>query len=118
MRHRLDHRLLNRTSSHRRALMRNLVTALIMHGRIETTLPKAKELRRVADKMVSLGKGGTLANRRQAAAYVHGNEAVSKLFSDLAPRFKTRNGGYTRIIKKGFRPGDQAPTAFIEYLSE
>lgn len=118
MRHRLGHRMLNRTSSHRKSLFRNLVTALIEHGRIETTLPKAKELRFFAEKMVTLGKKGTLAARRQALSYVKSEGAVQKLFGDLATRFQTRPGGYTRIIKKSFRPGDQAETAYIEYLAE
>lgn len=118
MRHRVGFRKLNRTSSHRRALLRNLVTSLIEHGRIETTVHKAKELRRIADKMVTLGKRGDLSARRQAAAYVMTDIAVQKLFSDLGKRFAARNGGYTRIIRTGSRPGDQAETAFIEYLSE
>ena len=118
MRHRLAHRILNRTSAHRKAMFRNLVTSLIECGRIETTLPKAKELRRIADKMITIGKKGTLAARRQALAYVKGEGAVTKLFDDLAKRFQSRPGGYTRIIKKSFRVGDQAETAYIEYLSE
>ena len=118
MRHRLAHRQLNRTSAHRRAMFRNMVTSLIEHGRIETTLPKAKELRGIAEKMVTLGKKGTLAARRQALAYVRKEDAVIKLFDDLAKRFGARPGGYTRIIKKGFRHGDMAETAYIEYLAD
>lgn len=118
MRHRQAHRALNRTSAHRRALLRNMVTALIEQGRILTTLPKAKELRSVAEKMVTLGKKGNLTARRQALAYVRKKTAVDTLFNELAKRFEKRPGGYTRIIKKSFRAGDQAPTAFIEYLAE
>lgn len=118
MRHRLAHRILNRTSAHRTAMFRNMVTSLIESGRIETTLPKAKELRRIADKMITLAKKGTLAARRQALGYVRTETAVQKLFDDLAQRFQARPGGYTRIIKKSFRAGDQAETAYIEYLSE
>lgn len=118
MRHRFAHRLLGRTSAHRRALFRNLVTSLVEHGRIETTLPKAKELRSIADKMITIAKKGDLAARRQVLAYVKSEDAVKKLFDVLAKRFVARPGGYTRIIKNNFRPGDQAPTAFIEYLAE
>lgn len=118
MRHRLAHRILNRTSAHRKAMFRNMVTSLIEHERIETTLPKAKEMRTIADKMIGLGKKGTLAARRQALAYVRSEEAVRKLFDILAKRFEVRPGGYTRIIKKSFRHGDQAETAYIEYLPQ
>lgn len=118
MRHRLAHRLLNKTSAHRKAMFRNMVTSLIEHGRIETTVPKAKELRSVAEKMITLGKKGDLPARRRALAYIRKEAAVTKLFDELAKRFAKRPGGYTRIIKKSFRAGDQAPTAFIEYLAE
>ncbi len=102
---------------HRRAMLRNMVTSLILEERIETTLPKAKELRRVADRMITLGKRGTLHARRQALSYVRTNEAVQKLFSELATRFNERHGGYTRILKLGqVRRGDAAPIAIIEYL--
>lgn len=118
MRHGVDHRSLSRNSAHRKAMLRNQVISLIQHERIQTTLPKAKELRRVAEKMVTLGKKDTLASRRKAAEWVHDPEALKKLFSKLAPRFSTRPGGYTRILKSGFRNGDQAPLAFIEYLQD
>lgn len=116
MRHRVSGRKLNRTMEHRKALFRNLVTSLIVEERIETTLPRAKELRRVADRMVTLGKKGTLHARRQALSYVRTNQAVQKLFSDLAGRFAERSGGYTRILKLGYREGDGSPMAIIEYL--
>ena len=116
MRHLVDHRKLGRTTSHRRALLRNMATSLIITERIETTLPKAKELRCVADRMVTLGKRGTLHARRHAARYVHGDEALKKLFEQLAPRFKDRQGGYTRIYQYGTRRGDAADMAAIEYL--
>lgn len=101
---------------HRRALFRNMVTSLIVEERIETTLAKAKELRRVADRMVTLGKRGTLHARRQALGYVQSKPAVQKLFAEIAVRFVERNGGYTRIIKLGQRRGDGADMAIIEYL--
>ncbi len=116
MRHRVAGRKLGRTMEHRKALMRNMVTSLILEERIETTLPKAKELRRVADRMVTLGKRATLHSRRQALSFIRTNEAVKKLFSELAPRFSERNGGYTRILKTGMRQGDAAPMAIIEYI--
>jgi len=97
-------------------MFRNMATSLIMHERIKTTLPKAKELRSFAEKLVTLGKQGDLAARRKAAAFVRSNEAVQKLFSNLAPRFKDRKGGYTRVMKLGFRLGDSAPMALIEYI--
>lgn len=117
MRHLVDSRKLGRTTSHRLALFRNMLSSLILCDRIETTLPKAKELRRWADWMVTLGKAGTLAARRQAVRYVQDDAALKKLFSNLADRFKTRNGGYTRIMRLGNRHGDNAPMAIIEYLS-
>lgn len=117
MRHLVDSRKLGRTTPHRLALFRNLLSALITHDRIETTLPKAKELRRWADWMVTLGKDGTIAARRRAARWVQGEVPLQKLFGNLADRFKTRNGGYTRIMRMGQRHGDNAPMAIIEYLS-
>ncbi len=116
MRHLVDHRKLGRTASHRRALFRNLVTSLILHERLETTLPKAKELRRIADRMITWGKQGDLAARRQAARVLRSPLALQKLFDGLAARFKDRAGGYTRILKFGQRRGDGAWMAAIEYL--
>mmetsp|Transcript_19688 Transcript_19688/g.28973 ORF Transcript_19688/g.28973 Transcript_19688/m.28973 type:complete len:150 (-) Transcript_19688:46-495(-) len=116
MRHRKAFRKLSRTSSHRWAMLRTMVTQLIKHERIKTTVPKAKELRRVADKMVTLAKGGTLHHRRQALAVVREKEAVHKLFSDLAERYAERPGGYTRIVKTGHRFGDAADMCLIEYV--
>ncbi|OGQ47072.1 MAG: 50S ribosomal protein L17 [Deltaproteobacteria bacterium RIFCSPLOWO2_02_FULL_46_8] len=94
----------------------NMVTSLIEHGRIQTTLPKAKELKRLADRVVTLGKQGTLASRRRARRMIHDRVMLSKLFDELAPRFASRQGGYTRILKLNPRPGDQTPMALIEYL--
>jgi large subunit ribosomal protein L17 len=116
MRHQVDYRKLGRHTSHRRALLRNLATSLILSERIETTLPKAKELRRVADQLITWGKEGTLHARRQAASFLLAPEAVQKLFDGLSARFKDRQGGYTRIFKFGFRRGDSAEMAAIEYL--
>lgn len=116
MRHRVSGRKFGRTMEHRKAMFRNMVTSLIVEERIETTLPRAKELRRVADRMVTLGKKGTLHARRQALSYVRSNAAVQKLFSDLAGRFAERSGGYTRILKLGYRDGDGSAMAMIEYL--
>lgn len=116
MRHRMSGRKLNRTKAHRRALFANLAVSLITHEQIKTTLPKAKDLRRVADKMVSLGKKGSLSARRQALAYLRDQDAVKKLFDTLADRYKDRPGGYTRVLKAGFRYGDAAPMAFIELV--
>ncbi len=107
---------LGRNTAHRIAMMRNMVTSLIESERIETTLPKAKQLRSLADQMVTLGKEGSLHARRRALTTVRKKSAVSKLFTELATRFKDRAGGYTRIIKLGFRHGDGAPMAIIEYL--
>src|SRR6185369_4830827 len=115
MRHRNSGRKLSRNSSHRHALMRNMVTSLIEHGSIRTTDAKAKELRRWADRMVTLGKQDTIAARRRARAFVQTDAAVSKLFSEVAPRFANRAGGYTRIIKIGQRAGDAAPISIIEF---
>lgn len=116
MRHLVDHRKLGRTQSERRALLRNLVTSLILHERLETTLPKAKELRRLADRMITWGKKGTLHARRQAARVLQTEVALQKLFNGLAARFKDRQGGYTRIYHLGCRRGDGAEMAAIEYL--
>ncbi len=116
MRHRNGARKLNRTSSHRKAMFSNMAVSLLTHEQIKTTLPKAKELRRVADKMITLGKRGTLHTRRQAFSYLRDDTAVSKLFGALAERYKERGGGYTRVLKAGFRYGDNAPMAFIELV--
>jgi large subunit ribosomal protein L17 len=109
-------RKLNRTSSHRKAMLSNMAVALLDHEQITTTLPKAKELRRVADKMITLGKRGNLHARRRAYAFLRDNETVAKLFGALAERYKDRHGGYTRVLKKGFRYGDSAPMAIIEFV--
>jgi len=115
MRHLNRGRKLNRTSAHRKALFKNLVLALIDHERIQTTDAKAKELRRFADRMVTLGKQGDLAAHRRAFAFLQSHDAVKKLFDEIAPRFKERNGGYTRVIKFGVRRGDAAPISIIEF---
>ena len=115
MRHMNQGRKLNRTSAHRKALFRNLVLALLEHERIKTTDAKAKELRRFADRMVTLGKRGDLAARRLAFNFMQSRDAVKKLFDEIAPRFKERNGGYTRVVKFGFRRGDAAPLSIIEF---
>ena len=113
---------LRRSSDQRKALLRDLVTDLILNGSIETTLAKAKELKRLADKMVTLGKTNTLHARRQAASFIRfekddkDNYAIQKLFNEIAPKFASRNGGYTRVIKTGFRRGDSAPMAIIEFV--
>jgi large subunit ribosomal protein L17 len=116
MRHRCGYRKLNRTSSHRTAMFRNMASALLRHEAIRTTLPKAKELRRVVEPLITLGKNPTLANRRLAFARLRDRDMVVKLFDEIAPRFKARNGGYTRIMKFGFRIGDNAPMALIELV--
>jgi large subunit ribosomal protein L17 len=116
MRHRNAGRKLGRTSAHRSALLRNMVTSLLEHERIETTDAKAKELRRVADKMITLGKRGDLHARRQAAAVIRSKEVTSKLFSTLAERYRERPGGYTRILKLRTRIGDAAPISLIELV--
>lgn len=118
MRHLKSGRKLNRTPSHRLALMRNLVTSLLRHERIKTTDPKAKEVRRWADRMIGLGKEGTLHARRRALGFIRDRAVVQKVFDTLAPRFKERNGGYTRIVKVGWRRGDHAPISVIELLGE
>ena len=116
MRHRLGLRKLNRTSSHRLAMFRNMTVSLLRHEVIMTTLPKAKELRRVAEPILTLGKTPTLANRRLAFARLRDREMVTKLFEVLGPRYATRNGGYLRVLKFGFRQGDNAPMALVELM--
>ncbi|MGE0874003.1 MAG: 50S ribosomal protein L17 [Burkholderiales bacterium] len=113
MRHGLGLRKLNRTSSHRLAMLRNMSVSLLRHEQITTTLPKAKELRRVVEPMITLGKKPSLANRRLAFDRLRDREIVSKLFDELGPRFAKRNGGYLRILKNGFRKGDNAPLALV-----
>ncbi|MBU4611629.1 50S ribosomal protein L17 [Achromobacter sp. GG226] len=116
MRHRHGLRKLNRTSSHRLAMFRNMAVALITHEAIKTTLPKAKELRRVIEPLITIGKTDSVANRRLAFARLRDRDAVTKLFNEIAPRFAERNGGYTRVLKMGFRQGDNAPMAFMELV--
>jgi large subunit ribosomal protein L17 len=116
MRHRNGLRKLNRTSSHRSAMLRNMSNSLLRHEVIKTTLPKAKELRRVVEPMITLGKKPSLSNRRLAFNRLRDRDNVVKLFSELGPRYQTRNGGYLRILKFGFRKGDNAPMALVELL--
>jgi large subunit ribosomal protein L17 len=116
MRHRKGPRKLNRTSSHRKAMLANMASALVKHEQIVTTLPKAKELRSVVDKLVTLGKRGDLHARRQALSVIKDRDLVAKLFSILAERYAERPGGYTRVLKAGFRYGDSAPMAIIELV--
>jgi large subunit ribosomal protein L17 len=116
MRHGKAHRKLNRTSEHRRAMFANMAAALIKHEQIVTTLPKAKDLRPVVEKLITLGKRGDLHARRQAVAKIRDLAMVKKLFEVLGPRYKERNGGYTRVLKAGFRYGDSAPVAVIEFV--
>jgi large subunit ribosomal protein L17 len=116
MRHRKIKSKLNRTTAHRRALMRNLAAALIQEGRIHTTVAKAKNLRPFIEKLVTLGKQGDLASRRLAFTRLNQKEAVHKLFLEIAPRFNERPGGYTRIVKGNYRAGDSAPMAYIEFV--
>ena len=116
MRHRLGNRKLNRTSSHRLAMLRNMTNSLLRHEVIKTTLPKAKELRRVAEPMITLGKKPSLANRRLAFNRLRDRDIVVKLFDELGPRYQNRNGGYLRILKYGFRLGDNAPMALVELI--
>jgi len=116
MRHGHGLRKLNRTSSHRLAMLRNMMNSLIEHEAIKTTLPKAKELRRVIEPMITLAKEATVANRRLAFDRLRDRDSVTKLFNDLGPHFKARPGGYTRILKMGFRVGDNAPMAFVELV--
>jgi len=116
MRHRHGLRKLNRTSSHRLAMFRNMAVSLLTHEAIKTTLPKAKELRRIVEPLITLGKEPTLANKRLAFARLRDRDLVVKLFAEIGPRFKERNGGYTRILKMGFRQGDNAPMAYMELV--
>ena len=116
MRHGLKLRKLNRTSSHRLAMLRNMMNSLIEHEAIKTTAPKAKELRKVIEPMITLAKKDTVPNKRLAFNRLRNRDSVTKLFSDLGPRFATRPGGYTRILKMGFRDGDNAPMALIELV--
>jgi len=116
MRHGNQHRKLNRTSSHRSAMFRNMSVSLLRHEVIKTTLPKAKELRKYAEPLITLGKTATLANRRTAFSRLRDRDIVGKLFNELGPRYNTRKGGYMRILKCGFRHGDNAPMAFVELV--
>lgn len=116
MRHRHGLRKLNRTSSHRLAMLRNMTVSLLRHEAIKTTLPKAKELRRVVEPIITLGKTDNLSNKRLAFSRLRDREIVVKLFSEIGPRYASRNGGYLRILKMGFRLGDNAPMAFVELV--
>ena len=116
MRHRHGLRKLNRTSAHRQAMLRNMMNSLIKYEAIKTTLPKAKELRRVIERMITLSKKDSVANKRLAFDRLRNRDSVVKLFADLGPRYKSRPGGYTRILKMGFRVGDNAPMAFVELV--
>ena len=116
MRHQKSGRKLNRTSSHREAMFKNMASSLIKHELIRTTLPKAKELRRVAEPLITLAKTDGVANRRLAFARLRDKQAVGKLFVELGPRYQSRPGGYLRILKCGFRPGDHAPMAYVELV--
>ncbi len=116
MRHQKSGRKFNRTSSHREAMFKNMASSLIKHELIRTTLPKAKELRRVAEPLITLAKNDGVANRRLAFSRLRDKEAVGKLFVELGPRYKERPGGYLRILKCGFRPGDNAPMAYVELV--
>ncbi len=116
MRHGKVHRKLNRTAEHRKAMFANMAAALIKHEQIVTTLPKAKELRPIVEKLITLGKRGDLHARRQAIAEMRDKDMVKKLFDVIGPRYKDRDGGYTRVLKAGFRYGDNAPVAVIEFV--
>jgi len=116
MRHRMSGRQLNRNSSHRQAMFRNMASSLVRHEIIKTTLPKAKELRRVVEPLITLAKIDSVANRRLAFARTRDSEVVGKLFTELGPRYQERAGGYTRILKCGLRAGDKAPMAYIELV--
>jgi len=116
MRHQNSGRKLNRTTAHREAMLRNMTVSLLRHEQLKTTLPKAKELRRVAEPLITLAKTPSLANRRLAFARLRDREVVGKLFNDLGPRFKNRPGGYLRILKYGFRAGDAAPMALVQLV--
>ncbi len=117
MRHRKAGRKLGRVTSHRTAMLRNMVSSLLEHERIVTTVPKAKEARRVADQMITLGKRGDLHARRQALAYIRSKSVVAKLFDELSGQYADRQGGYTRIVRTGFRAGDAAPMAILELVN-
>ena len=116
MRHRKSGRHLNRTSSHRNAMMKNMAASLLRHEQIQTTVPKAKELRRIVEPLITLGKSPSLANRRLAYSRLRDREMVQKLFDTLGERYKTRPGGYTRILKCGYRAGDAAPMAYVQLV--
>ena len=116
MRHRKAGRKLGRTAAHRKAMLRNMVTSLLEHERIVTTVPKAKEARRMAEKMITLGKRGDLHARRQAMAYIRSKDIVAKLFDEISAQYADRQGGYTRIIRTGTRSGDAAPMAIVELV--
>ncbi len=116
MRHRKAGRKLGRTAAHRKAMLRNMVTSLLEHERIVTTVPKAKEARRIAEKMITLGKRGDLHARRQALAYIRSKKIVAKLFDEISAQYADRQGGYTRIIRTGTRLGDAAPMAIVELV--
>ncbi len=116
MRHRISGRKLNRTSSHRKAMLANMTNSLFLHEQIKTTMPKAKELRRHAEPLITLAKKPSVANRRLAFARLRNREVVGKLFDELGPHFQSRPGGYLRILKCGFRPGDNAPMAFVQLV--
>ena len=116
MRHRRSLRKLNRTSTHRKAMFSNMAASLLLHEQIKTTVPKAKELRWYVDKMITLGKRGTVHARRQAFSFLRDKKIVEKIFSEISERYKSRSGGYTRILKTGFRYGDDAPMAMIELV--
>jgi len=116
MRHRKSGRQLNRNSSHRKAMFRNMTCSLLRHELIKTTLPKAKELRRVAEPIITIGKDDSVAKRRLAFDRLRDKEIVGKLFTEIGPRYKERPGGYLRILKCGFRPGDKAPMAYVELV--
>ena len=118
MRHKYSGRKLNRTSSHRTAMFKNMMTSLIEHEEIKTTLPKAKELRKFLERLITISKVDTVAKRRVVFSRIRSKDAVTKLFSDLGPRFKNRPGGYLRILKCGFRPGDKAPMAIIQLVDK
>lgn len=118
MRHHLSGRQLSRNSAHRKALMRNMAAALLRHETIRTTLPKAKELRRVVEPLITMGKSDTLASRRRAFSQLRDDAIVTKLFEDLGPRFKARAGGYTRILRMDPRPGDSAPMALMQLVDK
>lgn len=117
MRHNLAHRRLGRTTAHRASLFRNMLSALVSRDRIETTLSKARELRPLADKLITIAKKGTIPSRRHAFSLLRDDTSVKKLFSTLVDRYRDRNGGYTRILKLGNRHGDSAPMAILEYLT-